>query len=224
MFQLRTVPGPAQRSQPRVAACIVTRAGRERYLQRTLNALRRCDITTLLWVNGASSHKQADGHSYYHSHPFNVGQHVAHNEMLDECVRLDVDWHIRVDDDCWLGTRKWLPRLLDAQEAIKRQRNKYAVLGLDIAGLQNPPLTTQAYEFGRERLERVDVLGGIFRMSHMSIMRYFRWDERLPMGFGEASQFASFAKSIDADMFRVSTVKASHGESTKKQQQVNEAW
>lgn len=143
--------------------------------------------------------------------------------MLDECVRRGYDWHIRVDDDCWLSTRKWLKRLLAAQEAIKKLRGKYVVLGINVEGLNNPPPRLEGYEIGHEVIERVDILGGIFRMAPMYLMRYFRFDERQAMGFGDATQFRSFCESTNTDLLRIVGVRATHGESTIKQESDN-AW
>ena len=143
--------------------------------------------------------------------------------MLDECVRREYEWHIRIDDDCWISTRNWLKRLFAAQEAIKLLRGKYVVLGINVKGLNDPPPTIEAYEIGREVIERVDILGGIFRMSPMYLMRYFRWDERQAMGFGDATQFRSFCESTTTDLLRVQGIQATHGESTIKQE-VDAEW
>lgn len=161
---------------------------------------------------------------WFHSHPFNVGQHIAHNAMLDECVRMGVDWHIRVDDDCWITTRHWLKRLLNLQEEIKKLRKVYVVLGLNVSGLENPPESDATFEVGREYIEHVNILGGIFRMAPMSIMRYFRWDERQSMGMGDATQMASFATSVHASMFRVKGIQCSHGGSTRQQKEKDIDW
>jgi|SRR5688572_1708991 len=173
----------------------------------------------MLWINGDTDHSLADGHAFYHAHPFNVGQHVAHNAMLDECMSRGVDWHIRMDDDCWMTTKNWLNRLLAVQEKVKAITGKYCVLSPNVEGLDNPPPAIRGYEMGREIIESVEMLGGIFRMSPMSMMRYFRWDERQAMGFGDATQFRSFCESVAADRYRVRTIRCTHGESTQKQSQ-----
>jgi hypothetical protein len=161
--------------------------------------------------------------TWFYSHPFNSGQHVAHNEMLDECVRRDYDWHIRVDDDCWIITRKWLGRLLRVADNVKASTGMWPVLSPQIEGLDAPPQTIGAHDIGIEIVEKVEMLGGIFRMSHMGLIRYFRWDERQAMGFGDASQFKSFCDSARSDLLRVRGIRATHGESTQRQN-MNAAW
>lgn len=177
----------------------------------------------MLWVNGGSS-EFSDGHAFYHAHPFNAGQHIAHNAMLDECVRLGIDWHIRMDDDCFISTRTWLRRLLDVQERHKKLTGRYSVLGVNVQGLDAPPPSMRNFELGREVLEHVEILGGIFRMSPMPLMRYFRWDERQAMGYGDATQFKSYCESVGVSMFRVRGIKATHGISTQKQNAANREW
>lgn len=182
----------------------------------------------LVWANGPIDEGVLGDASWFRSHPFNVGQHVAHNEMLDECVRRGYDWHIRVDDDCFIRTRTWLKRLLKIQEQLKGMRGEsYAVLGLNISGLDAPPpaMHTRGFDLKNNTIiESVEILGGIFRMSPMSLMRYFRWDERQAMGFGDASQFKSVCESVGMRMFRVRNIHASHGVSTQAQSLADADW
>lgn len=179
----------------------------------------------MLWMNGPCADVSlTKGHLFFYEHPFNVGQHVAHNEMLDECVRRGVGWHIRVDDDCWITTKHWLRRLLAAQEKVKELTGKYAAFGITINGLNDPPPALNAINIGREIVENVPILGGIFRMTPMGLMRYFRWDERQAMGFGDATQFASYCESVDVPLFRVRGIKATHGDSTNKQKERDRDW
>jgi hypothetical protein len=185
---------------------------------------------TMLWINGGGNPVDATQElAYCHWHPFNVGQHVAHNEMLDECVRRGVDWHIRMDDDCWINSRTWLRKMLAIQEQVKTHISKYAVLSPTILGLDNPPPAVTRRTHGIELkqgavIESVDILGGIFRMSPMYLMRYFRWDERQAMGYGDATQFKNYCESTDTPLFRVRTLTATHGESTRKQNEKDADW
>lgn len=183
----------------------------------------------MLWVNGADPDMPRDGHVFYHEHQFNAGQHVAHNEMLEECVKLGVDWHIRIDDDCWINTRTWLKQLLDIQDQLRKISGQHAVLGIDVIGLDNPPQPitrrTHGYELKRNAVvESMDILGGIFRMAPMSLMRYFRWDERQAMGFGDATQFQSYCESAGVPMFRARNIHCTHGGSTQNQNQRDRDW
>lgn len=175
----------------------------------------------LVWSNGPM--EKPPEATWFYAHPWNAGQHVAHNEMLDECIRRSYDWHVRVDDDCWLITRKWLSRLMYVAEDIKRTAGRYPVVAPLIEGLDHPPETIHTYEVGKEIAHHVQILGGIFRMSHMGLMRYFRWDERQAMGFGDANQFKSLCENTGTGLLRVQGVRATHGESTKRQE-MNAAW
>lgn len=202
----------------------MTRAGREKYLRRTLKTLRQQPVDIMVWANGPMDLDALGPFVWSHVHPFNVGQHVAHNSMLDEAVKRDYDWHIRVDDDCWIRGKTWLTRMLKTQEKVKECGGKYAVMSPNITGLQSPPETIHAYDIDGEIAHHVAILGGIFRMSPMYLMRYFRWDERQAMGFGDATQFANFCDSTKTSMLRLQNVKASHGDSTAKQNEKNETW
>ena len=202
----------------------MTRSGREKYLSRTLRSLRRQPVDIMVWANGKMDESVFGDVVWSHVHPFNVGQHVAHNAMLDECVKRGYEWHIRVDDDCWITTKTWLKRLMSVQNELIKLNGRAAVLGMRITGLNAPPVAIRAYEIGREIADHVSILGGIFRMSPMSMMRYFRWDERQAMGFGDATQFANFCESVGVAMLRIQGVKATHGDSTERQNALDNSW
>lgn len=144
--------------------------------------------------------------------------------MLDECVRRNYNWHIRVDDDCWMITRTWLKKLLRTQEAVRKMRGKYVAMSPRIDGLNSPPVATGTIEMAGGTVDIVDILGGIFRMAPMTMMQYFRWDERQAMGFGDATQFRSFCESTDTELLRVNSVRATHGDSTNAQEDADGNW
>lgn len=175
----------------------------------------------MLWANGPVAEDVKTDHVFLHEHPFNVGQHVAHNAMLDEAVRRGYEFHVRVDDDCFISTRKCFERLLDLFDKMKGER---VAMGIEVAGLNEPPPALLRSKIGREFVENVDILGGIFRMAPMGLMRYFRWDERQSMGFGEARQFANYCRSLNAPLLRVQTIRCSHGGSTRKQNEADPVW
>lgn len=174
----------------------------------------------MLWANGPVADDVKEGHVFLHEHPFNVGQHVAHNEMLDEANRAGYRFHTRVDDDCWLTTKHAFNRLHSLSDFMKDR----GVFGIEVRGLNHPPRgIANPLKWGREKLQQVDILGGIFRMAPMGLMRYFRWEERLPMGFGEARQFANYCTAIAVPLYRIESIRCSHGDSTNKQQE-NKEW
>lgn len=149
--------------------------------------------------------------------------------MLDECVRLGADYHVRIDDDCWMSNKAWKSRILGYFGDFKRGGYHRVSASVTIKGLNNPPDAETTILFPRQgggsvRAEKVAMLGGIFRMTPMPIMRYFRWDERLPMGMGEARQFANFCAGNSIDMLRVTALTATHGDSTVKQEAKNPMW
>lgn len=174
----------------------------------------------MLWANGPVAEDVKEGHIWMYEHPFNVGQHVAHNEMLSEALRRGYQWHTRVDDDCFLKSKNVFKRLAKLASFQKG----HAVVGIQVDGLDHPPQATTVMTACHERIEAVDILGGIFRMSPMAIMRYWRWEERLPMGFGEALQFAKFCKDINMPFYRIASIRCTHGDSTANQQERDSDW
>lgn len=202
----------------------MSRRGTSDYLKNTLKCLRKADVDTMLWVNGPVSDENAAGHVWMHQHPFNVGQHVAHNSMLDECVKRGYDWHVRVDDDFSTRSTNWPKRMVALEKKTIKKQGTGMILGMTVDGLKNPPQSMGKWILSGEHVEQVAILGGIFRFSPMSILRYFRWDERLPMGMGEARQFANYCDSINVKMARMMKIRCSHGGSTREQESADPDW
>jgi len=154
----------------------------------------------------------------------NYGQHIAMNRMLDEAVKFGADSFLRLDDDCEPDGTDWMSRMVKFMRATFKQHGTTCTVSPTILGLRNPPVSTGFFQTGKVKAEVVEKLGGICRLMPMAVMRYFRFEERLPMGFGEANQFASYAKSIKMPLLRLRDVKVTHGESTDAQEAADPDW
>ena len=155
--------------------------------------------------------------------PHNCGQHIAMNEMLDRAAKMKADYVVRVDDDCWFETHDWLRRFIKTSRALA-SRNINAVIGPVVHGLKNPPQAIAQFHVDRVKVERTHILGGICRMHPARLVRHFRFEERLPMGFGEASQMASLCNQLGVMMLRLPSVRVTHGGSTVSQEAENPMW
>jgi hypothetical protein len=176
----------------------------------------------MVWNNG-KTHIPEQTHGVGH----NVGQHVAMNRLLDEAVKVDADYFVRVDEDCFFETKQWLKKMLMISEKHLKKYKRICVLSPFIHGLRHPPPAVSQFSIGKYRMVAVDILGGICRMAPMSILRYWRWDERMSMGFGEASTFSTFCKTQPLcfiPMLRCHDIHVSHGESTDAQEALDGDW
>lgn len=214
---------------------VLTRAGRLSYLQRTMDELFKQHtgepIHIALWVNGTDDfilawvEKNRSRLDWIHVAPHNVGQHVAMNEMIDQAVKLGMGWFIRMDDDAWTKTpRQWIKRLLKIQYQHRAKFGHFAILGPKVEGLRAPPPTLHTGNVPAGSLEQVSMLGGICRMAPMSLLRYFRFNERMPMGGSEALQLADFCASKHVPILRDVGFVVSHGDSTDAQESANPDW
>lgn len=204
--------------------------GRLAHLKVALSGVLRqshvADVRVMVWANAANS----DTIAYLATKPVqlfdcpdNAGQHIAINEMLDEAARMQATHFIRVDEDAVFQTSDWLKRLLAAHTALDKL-GIYSVISPAINGLRNPPPAIGYVTRGNRRFERVNILGGICRLHPMHLLRHFRFEERLAMGGGEASQLANLCNQLGVPMLRYPKVQVSHGGSTDAQELADPIW
>lgn len=200
------------------------------YLKRALAGILRqrhvADVRVMVWSNAAGretvDYLKTQPVRLYDC-PDNAGQHIAMNEMLDAASRMNATYFVRVDEDCVFQTTDWLHRLLVAHESLWNAKVA-SVLSPVVNGLKHPPPTRAKVIIARRRYELVDILGGICRLHPMDLLRHFRFEERLPMGGGEASQLSNLCRSLGVQLLRYPKVQVSHGGSTQTQEAENPVW
>ncbi|MHC4621612.1 MAG: hypothetical protein ACYTEQ_28045, partial [Planctomycetota bacterium] len=177
------------------------------------------DIHLMVWNNGDERIKEQT-----HGVGHNVGQHVSMNRMLDEAVLVDADYFVRVDEDCFFETRGWLKKMLKLQQEHLKKYKRICMMSPVVHGLRNPLLAISRFRLGKYEMDAVDILGGICRMAPMSLLRYWRFDERSPMGFGDATSMSRFCKIHFIPQVRCLSIHVSHGESTDAQEAAAPEW
>lgn len=218
------IPGPAKRTKPLVVIGVLTR-NRPRYLAECLRGIRDgmrtsvCDTRLMVWNNGAERIPEQT-----HGVGYNVGQHVSMNRMIDEASRLHADWFLRVDDDCVFQTPHWLQKLMHIAMRHVAVYGRPCVLSPTVHGLRNPPQSMGDMYIGKYRCQVVPILGGICRLMPMSHLRYWRFDERMPMGWSEASTYAKYCMMTHMPILRTINVEVSHGGSTDAQEKADPDW
>ena len=239
MFQLLPVSSSEevrrQRDKPLVAIAILSR-GRLGYLKKCIEGIKRgktslCNTYIMLWDNGSDPETQQWIYEQYpqfinwlHLNDHNAGQHVAMNRMIDKASRIRADWFIRIDEDCVFETKKWLSSMLRLQKKHKERTGIYCILSPKVGGLKAPPPPLADIKIGKYHCDVVSILGGICRMSPMALMRYWRFDERMAMGYSEATTFSVFCKMNKMPFLRFKDVIVNHGGSTEKQEADDPDW
>lgn len=223
-MKIQAIKGPSPRTRPLVVIGMLTR-NRPRYLKESLEGVRRgmktslCDSRLFIWNNGEKPIPEQT-----HGVGHNVGQHISMNRLIQEAVDLNADWFIRVDDDCVFKTRDWLAKMIRLQSLHHKKFNRYCVLSPYVHGLINTPVRMGEVEIGKYICHIVPILGGICRMMPMSLLRYWRFDERMPMGWSEASTFAKYCLQTFTPMLRCVNIEVNHGRSTDFQVAENPEW
>lgn len=178
------------------------------------------DDETRTWLQ---AHREINYWNFTHRH--NRGQNIPMNEMLDAAMGLKVGWFVRVDDDCFFEKPKqWIKHMLSVQRYFHDSSGTNVVMGPLVKGLRNPIASRGTTKIRAGKAEIVPILGGICRMMPMSLMRYFRFNERMPMGAGEAMQLANFCAERNVPLIRDCTMTVTHGESTDAQEAKDSDW
>lgn len=223
MRSLAIASRPAH-TKPLITIGVLT-LNRPEYLARCLDGLRDgmrtslCESRLFVWNNG-----DAPIPDQTHGVGHNVGQHISMNRLIDEANELNADWFLRVDEDCVFQTRNWLAKMI---RIVQRHVVDYkipCVLSPYIHGLRNPPTAMADVRIGKYTCQIVPILGGICRLMPMSHLRYWRFDERMPMGWSEASTYAKYCALTRMPMLRCPQIEVSHGESTDAQESADPSW
>jgi hypothetical protein len=197
---------------------VLTR-NRPSYLAECLRGLRAgmhttsCESRLMIWNNGESRIPEQT-----HGVGYNVGQHVSMNRLIQEASDIGADWFLRVDDDCVFQTPHWLRKMVHIVTRHVTTYKRPCVLSPTVHGLRNPPPSLGDVWLGRYHLQIVPILGGICRLMPMSHLRYWRFDERMPMGWSEASNYVKYCMLTSMPILRTTNIEVSHGESTDAQE------
>lgn len=207
-----------------------TSAARCRLLQETLVTARRTAGTGFYWyvygsgvgavargiIDAAKDIGVVDEH---YLNDENVGQHVAWNAAFKRASSLGYKHFVRIDDDCEFISKRWLKKL---HEASCKLNDKFILAPL-VRGLRNPPEKSNKVEAnGVEFYLLRDAIGGICRWHPMELLTRkddpFIADVRKPLGSGDATGIAAWAKRHVIPFAYLSYVRVRHAHSTAVQE------
>lgn len=193
----------------RVYAYTITRANtpeRCRLLLETLTRGRKTAALPFHWhihVNGEDSLAVAivkTAHSTgvidtYSVSKYNEGQHPPTNRAL-AVAQAGYDYALRIDDDVEWLSKRWLAKLVEAADNLKRT-GRHWVISPKVTGLRWQPPQAQ-----KQDIEKVPVriimdapIGGICRLTPVAALneKPYVSDVRAPMGGGDATGVGDWA-------------------------------
>ena len=209
---LQVIPAAPKRTKPLVHIAVLTRDRPEMLarLLRQIDEMRHtsiCDSTLSVWNNGA---EKVSGQTHGVGH--NVGQHISINRMIQDASDARADYFLRIDDDCVFVTKNALAKLVRLARRHEEIYKRTCVLSPYVHGLRFPPQSMADMHIGKYNCQIVSILGGICRLMPMSHLRYFRFDERMPMGWSEASTYAKYCIQTYMPMLRCLNIEVDHGD------------
>lgn len=152
----------------------------------------------------------------------NKGQQIAANDLLD-VIGSEYEWVLRWDHDAVAHSKRFLKKLVRIGEALIEAGNP-CVLSPRITKLEHPPpavgsektlpVKVMQRENGESPFEVVKILGGICRLHPVEVFddgdEKWRFNQYLPMGFGEAYEMADRVTDCGLSMVRVPTLRVEH--------------
>lgn len=140
----------------------------------------------------------------------NVGQHVAWNRAFEHAKAQGCEYFLRIDDDCEFITKRWLKKLVEASAVLGDR----FILSPMIRGLKNPPtrsnkVTVKGYDLWFLRA----AIGGICRLHPIELLDSdppFVADVRKPLGAGDATGIAAWAKERVIPFAYLNSVRVRH--------------
>lgn len=140
----------------------------------------------------------------------NVGISVGLNTLYDAVCKKPYEFVFGIDNDVEMRTRFWLKRMVEAYKLLQAKHEGPLVLAPRILNLEFPPPTFATLNLRGFSFSFVDILGGAARFMPVEVVREFRFNERLPKGWGQDQEFAAWCRERRIPMVYVEQVKARH--------------
>lgn len=153
----------------------------------------------------------------FHLYSDNVGQHVAWNEAYSRAKAEGAKYFLRIDDDCEFLSKRWLKKLVSCSQAFG---NKF-IVSPTVKGLKHPPARSQICTVAGVEVEFLaDAIGGVCRLHPTALLDKqdppYVADVRMPLGAGDATGIARWARECKVPMVYVRQVRVRH--STARQE------
>jgi glycosyltransferase involved in cell wall biosynthesis len=146
--------------------------------------------------------------------PENRGQHHAFGEALKLARAGSYQWLVRIDDDIIFKTPKWLVRLKEKAEELRKLASddrRRLVVGPRILGLRNPISTVTTINVGQNfPAEEPELLGGGCRLHPVEFLENFEPDIYAPLGRQDPQVMADYVKEEAGLLVRFPEVRVSH--------------
>lgn len=119
----------------------------------------------------------------------NRGQHYATKEALELARALGYRWLLRLDDDVMHKTKRWLRKLVDRTEELRRiaRDGRHRIIAAPrIIGLNHQPKVEGQIQLGQSfQVNLVELLGGVCRLHPVEFLANFEPDLFMPTGRGD---------------------------------------
>jgi len=154
------------------------------------------------------------GIQYLQFWPENRGQHHVTAEALNLAKTLGYKWLLRLDDDIAHKTKRWLKKMVERTEELRRlaQDAKYSVVcGPRLIGLNNPPNPEGQIQLGQGfQANIVSLLGGACRLHPMELLQDYAPDLFLPTGRGDPQHLAVHTDKNNALLVQYPDIRMIH--------------
>lgn len=144
----------------------------------------------------------------------NRGQHYATAEALTLARELGYKWLLRLDDDVLHKTKRWLKKLIERTEELKKiaRDGRYRIVsGPRIVGLRNQPKIEGQVQIGQSFQAAVpELLGGVCRLHPLELLSTYTPDLYAPTGRGDPQSIAAYVDRNEGLLVQYPDVRMVH--------------
>ena len=144
----------------------------------------------------------------------NRGQHYATTEALILARSYGYKWLLRLDDDVLHKTKRWLKKLLERTQELRRLAadSKHRIIaGPRIIGLNAPPRTEAQIQLGQAfQANIVELLGGACRLHPVDLLTDYAPDLYLPTGRGDPQSIVGYLSKKEGLLVQYPDIRLIH--------------
>jgi GT2 family glycosyltransferase len=148
----------------------------------------------------------------------NLGISKASNLALEAIFREipDVDYIVKMDNDCRVITEDILPALVGCLESVGPLGPGF-VLSPRVEGIKNQPHRARTTQLNGLEVGLTGIVGGLFHFVPARIYRDYRFPETLPYAWGQDDDFCRQVKRRGGEVGYVESLVVEHFETTDGQ-------
>ena len=144
----------------------------------------------------------------------NVGISAGSNRAIEMIQHSDAyDLIIKMDNDCEVISENMIGQMVEIFSDVQKFSARF-VLSPRVEGIVNQPTRARYTTLGGRRVGITGIVGGLFLVASVAVLCTYRYDENLPLAWGQDDMFCKWFKSQGGEVGYVEGLVVNHFETT----------